>query len=75
MAKRLALFWALIGFVLTVVRGLCSSVGFDATLHAALLSFAVMYGWGWLSGILWSRAFETADRRMKSANYTSRGPM
>lgn len=67
-AQRLALCWALIGFVLTVVRGLCSSVGFDATLHAALLSLAVMYGVGWLSGVLWSRAFETAGRRMKSAN-------
>jgi hypothetical protein len=57
-AQRLAQFWALIGFVLTVVRGLCSSVGFDATLHAALLSLAVMYGVGWLSGVLWCRAFE-----------------
>ena len=67
-AQRLALCWALIGFVLTVVCGLCSSVGFDATLHAALLSLTVMYGVGWLSGVLWSQAFETADRRMKSAN-------
>ena len=57
MAKRLALRWGLLGFVLTVVRGLCSSVGFDATLHAALLSLVVMYGLGWLSGDLWSRAF------------------
>ncbi|MEK6257003.1 MAG: hypothetical protein AABP62_00160 [Planctomycetota bacterium] len=69
MAQRLALSGALMGFVLTVVRGLCSSVGFDATLHAALLSLAVMYGVGWLSGVLWSQAFETAGRRMKSADW------
>ena len=56
------------GFVLTVVGGLCSSAGFDATLHAALLSLAVMYGLGWWSGGLWSEAFGPADRRMKSAN-------
>lgn len=68
MVQGLALRLALIGFVLTIVRGLCSSVGFDATLHAALLAFVVMYGVGWLSGVLWSLAFETAGRRMKPAN-------
>jgi hypothetical protein len=67
-AQWLARSGALIGFVLTAVRGLWSSAGFDATLHAALLSLAVMYGVGWLSGVLWSRAFESAAGQIKSAN-------
>ena len=52
----------LIGFVMTVVRGLSSSVGFDATLQAALLALAVMYGLGWLSGHMWGLAFQSASR-------------
>jgi len=67
-AQQWALRWGLGGFALTIVCGLSSSVGFDATLHAALLSFAVMYGLGWLGGGLWSRAFETAARRTEPAN-------
>jgi len=50
----------LVGFVMTVARGLCSSVGFDATLQAALLALAVMYGLGWLSGHMWGLAFQSA---------------
>lgn len=50
------------GFGATVVRGLCSSVGFDATLQAALLALIVMYGLGWLSGHLWSQAFAATGR-------------
>jgi len=67
-AQRQALGWGLMGFGLTVVCGLCSSAGFDATLHAAMLSLAVMYGAGWWSGELWSEAFGPAGRRMKSAS-------
>lgn len=67
-AQRWAIRWALVGFVLTIVRGLSSSIGFDATLHAALLSFAVMYGLGWLGGVLWSQAFEIAARRTEPSN-------
>ena len=58
MARRFGWRWALIGFVLTIVRGLCLSVGFEATLHAALLSVGVMYGIGWTCGTLWREAFE-----------------
>ena len=47
---------------MTVVRGLSSSVGFDATLQAALLALAVMYGVGWLSGHLWCVAFQSVNR-------------
>ena len=47
---------------MTVARGLCSSVGFDATLQAALLALAVMYGLGWLSGHMWGLAFQSASR-------------
>lgn len=52
----------LVGFAVTVVRGLCSSVGFDATLQAALLALSVMYGLGWLSGHMWGLAFQSASR-------------
>ena len=62
MAHHLGASVGLIGFVMTVVRGLSSSVGFDATLQAALLALAVMYGVGWLSGHLWCVAFQSANR-------------
>jgi hypothetical protein len=65
-ARRFAWRGALVGFVLTIANGLFSSVGFDATLRAALLSLAVMYGLGWISGALWSEAFEPAGQRIKS---------
>ncbi len=68
MTRRLALRWALMGFVLTIIRGMYLSVGFDATLHAALMSLAVMYSLGWMSDILWNRAFGQARRKLPTAN-------
>ena len=58
MARQYAWRWALISFVVTIVRGECNSVGFDATLRAALLSLIVVYGLGLLCGTLWQEAFE-----------------
>ncbi len=58
MARRFALSWALISFVLTIVRGLYLSVGFDATMRAALLSLIVVYGLGLMCGKVWQEAFE-----------------
>jgi hypothetical protein len=49
--------WALVGFTLTIVRGQCLSVGFDATVRAALLSLIVGYGLGLLCDKLWREAF------------------
>ncbi len=58
MAQRYAWFWALAGFIFTIIRGQVLSVGFDATLRAALLSLIVFYGLGLLCGALWQEAFE-----------------
>gem|GEM_PF-2603751 len=58
MARRFALSWALVSFVLTIVRGLYLSVGFDATMRAALLSLIVVYGLGLMCGMIWQEAFE-----------------
>ena len=58
MARQDAWRWALISFVVTIVRGEFFSVGFDATLRAALLSLIVVYGLGLLCGTLWQEAFE-----------------
>ena len=58
MARRFALSWALISFVLTIVQGVFLSVGFDATMRAALLSLIVVYGLGLMCGKIWQEAFE-----------------
>jgi hypothetical protein len=58
MARQHAWRWALIGFIVTIVRGEFLSVGFDATLRAALLSLIVVYGLGLVCGKLWQDAFE-----------------
>ncbi|MBS0203559.1 MAG: hypothetical protein JSS49_11710 [Planctomycetes bacterium] len=58
MAWQYARCWALVGFVLTIVRGQLLMVGFDATLRAALLSLIVGYGLGLMCGALWQEAFE-----------------
>ena len=58
MARHYAWRWALISFVVTIVRGQFLSVGFDATLRAALLSLTVVYGLGLLCGTLWQEAFD-----------------
>jgi len=58
MARRSACRWALISFIVTIVRGQVLSVGLEATLRAALLSLTVVYGLGLLCGTLWQEAFE-----------------
>jgi len=58
MARRYAWRWALVAFILTIGRGLFLSVGFEATVQAALLSLIAGYGLGLLSGVLWQEAFE-----------------
>ena len=58
MARHYAWRMALIGFIVTIVRGQVLSVGFDATLQAALLSLIVGYGLGLMCGALWQQAFE-----------------
>jgi len=58
MARQYAWRWALISFVLTIVRGLFLSVGIHATLRAALLSLIVGYGLGLMCGALWQEAFD-----------------
>ncbi|HEY4263424.1 MAG TPA: hypothetical protein VGM98_24890 [Schlesneria sp.] len=58
MARRNAWRWALLAFVLTIGRGLFLSVGFEATVQAALLSLIVGYGLGLWCGALWQEAFE-----------------
>lgn len=58
MARRDAWCWALLAFVLTIGRGLFLSVGFEATVQAALLSLIAGYGLGLLCGVLWQEAFK-----------------
>jgi len=58
MARRYAWFGALAGFIVTIGYGQVLSVGFEATLRAALLSLIVFYGLGLLCGALWQEAFE-----------------
>ena len=58
MARRNAWRWALIGFVMTIVRGQVLTVGFDATLRSALCSLIVVYGLSLTCGVLWQQAFE-----------------
>lgn len=58
MARQSIWRWALISFVLTIVRGMYLSVGFDATMRAALLSLIVVYGLGLMCGATWQEAFE-----------------
>lgn len=57
MARQHAWRWALVCFIVTIIRGLVMSVGFDATLFAALLSLIVVYGLGLVCGALWHGAF------------------
>jgi hypothetical protein len=58
MARQYAWRWALICFLVTIVRGQFLSVGFDATVRAALLSLIVGHGLGLMCGALWQEAFE-----------------
>jgi hypothetical protein len=58
MSRRNAWCVALLAFVLTIGRGLVLSVGFEATMQAALLSLTAGYGLGQLCGVLWQEAFE-----------------
>lgn len=58
MAQQCAWRWALIGFIVTIVRGEFLLVGFDAIVRAALLSLIVGYGLGLTCGMLWQRAFD-----------------
>lgn len=58
MARRDAWRWALLAFILTIGRGLFLSVGFEATVQAALLSLIAGYGLGLMCGTLWQEAFE-----------------
>jgi hypothetical protein len=58
MARQTAWRWALFAFVVTIVRGLMLSVGFDATLRFAMGSLIVVYGLGLICAALWKEAFE-----------------
>lgn len=57
MARLAAERLALICFIVTIVHGMFLSVGFEATLRAALLSLTVGYGLGLMCGTLWQKAF------------------
>ena len=58
MVRQTAWRWALLAFIVTIVRGLMLSVGFDATLRFALWSLIVAYGLGLVCATLWKEAFE-----------------